>query len=67
MNTETLKGNWKQWKGQMKKQWGKLTDNDIRQAEGSYDRLVGKIQSRYGYKLEEARKEVDRFFDKISN
>lgn len=48
MNSETFKGQWKQFKGALKQQWGKLTDDDLLQIEGDYDKFVGKVQERYG-------------------
>jgi uncharacterized protein YjbJ (UPF0337 family) len=61
MNKDTLTGQWKQVMGEIKKQWGRLTDNDLTQAEGSYDKLVGRIQERYGYARDQAQREVDNF------
>lgn len=61
MNKDTLAGQWKQVMGEIKKQWGRLTDNDLTQAEGSYDKLVGRIQERYGYARDQAQREVDNF------
>ena len=48
MNTDQMKGNWKQFVGKAKETWGKLTDNDWRIVEGKRDHLVGRIQERYG-------------------
>jgi len=62
MNKETVKGQWKQLKGQVRKQWGKLTDDDLDQIHGNAEILAGKIQERYGRAKDEAQKEVDRFF-----
>lgn len=45
-------------KGSVKKQWGKLTDDDIAQVEGDYDQLVGRIQERYGVARDEAEKQI---------
>ena len=61
MNTNTLEGNWNQLKGEAKKRWGKLTNNDLEIIEGKRDVLVGRIQERYGKAREEAEKEVDQF------
>jgi len=61
MNTDQIQGKWLQWKGAAKTQWGKLTDDDLTQAEGSADKLAGFVQERYGYAKERAREEVDRF------
>ena len=60
MNADILKGKWKQVRGDAKKWWGKLTDDDLDQIEGERDKLVGRIQERYGYAREEAEAEVDR-------
>lgn len=61
MNKEEMKGKWNQLKGNIKKRWGKLSDDDITRIEGDRDQLVGKIQERYGHSKEEAEKEVDDF------
>lgn len=58
MNKDQADGNWKQFKGKVKEKWGKLTDDDLTVVEGKRDQLVGKIQERYGYKKEEAEKEL---------
>ena len=62
MNTETIKGSWKQLKGKIKERWGKLTDDDLAVIEGKKDQLVGKLQERYGYAREQAKKEADDFY-----
>jgi uncharacterized protein YjbJ (UPF0337 family) len=62
MNTDQIKGQWRQLKGAAKTQWGKLTDDELLQIEGNADRLVGLVQERYGYAKEQAQDEVDRFF-----
>jgi uncharacterized protein YjbJ (UPF0337 family) len=59
MNWDEIKGNWKQFKGQAKVQWGKLTDDDLTRVEGNRDILVGRIQERYGIAKEEARRQVE--------
>jgi uncharacterized protein YjbJ (UPF0337 family) len=61
MNSDTLKGQWKQVRGKVKQQWGKLTDDDLDQIDGQYDQLVGKIQEAYGRGREEAEREVRSF------
>ena len=60
-NQETMKGKWNQLKGEARQQWGKLTDDDIERIAGDKDKLVGKLQERYGYEKEEAKKEVDEW------
>lgn len=61
MNTEQIKGQWKQIKGEIRKQWGKLTDDEIEMIAGEKDKLVGKLQEKYGYTKEEAERQVDNF------
>ena len=58
MNREMIEGQWKQLKGSVQKQWGKLTDNDIDQMQGDYEKMVGKIQERYGVARDEAERQV---------
>jgi uncharacterized protein YjbJ (UPF0337 family) len=60
MNTDTIQGNWKQLKGRIKEQWGKLTDDDLTVINGQKDQLVGKLQERYGYSKEQAEREIER-------
>ncbi len=66
MNTDTIKGNWKQMKGKVKAQWGKLTDDQLDRIEGEKDQLVGSIQEAYGMSRDKAEKEVDGFFSRNS-
>jgi uncharacterized protein YjbJ (UPF0337 family) len=61
MNSDTLKGQWHQLKGEVKTQWGKLTDSDMDQIAGQSEKLIGAIQTRYGYARERAEKEVNDF------
>ena len=67
MNRNELEGNWKQMKGRVQEEWGKLTDDDVDQIEGRWKVLVGTIQERYGKTESEASKEVDRWFDRVSD
>jgi len=64
MNEDKLKGNWKQFKGQLKETWGKITDDEIQQIDGNYDQLVGKLQEKYGTEKEKAREEINEFIGK---
>ncbi|WP_428519187.1 CsbD family protein [Pseudorhodoplanes sp.] len=52
-------GNWKRVKGSVKERWGKLTHNEIQQAQGRREALNGFIQSRYGIDGESADREID--------
>jgi uncharacterized protein YjbJ (UPF0337 family) len=63
VNRDILKGKWTQLKGGIRTRWGKLTDDDLTQIEGEAEKLIGKLQERYGYKREEAEREVDDFLN----
>lgn len=63
MNRDILEGQWKQIKGKVKQQWGRLTDDELDVMTGSYDELAGLIQERYGYSREEAVNELDMFLE----
>jgi uncharacterized protein YjbJ (UPF0337 family) len=58
MNWEQAKGQWMQVKGSVRKQWGKLTDDDLDVIAGEREKLAGKIQERYGMTKEEAEKQI---------
>jgi uncharacterized protein YjbJ (UPF0337 family) len=61
MNWDTIKGKWKQVRGEAQRKWGKLTDDDLDVAEGNRDKLAGKIQERYGVAKDEAERQVDEW------
>lgn len=58
MNKDRIEGNWKQFKGKVKEQWGKLTDDDLDVIAGKRDQLVGRIQERHGVSKDIADKQV---------
>ncbi|NLC54485.1 MAG: CsbD family protein [Erysipelothrix sp.] len=61
MNKDTLEGKWEQLKGNVQKQWGKLTNDDLDVIKGDAKILAGKVQERYGITKEEAEKQVEDF------
>jgi len=58
MNWDRIEGNWKQFKGSARQQWGKLSDGQLEATAGQRDKLVGKIQETYGISKEESEKQV---------
>lgn len=58
MNWDVLEGNWKQAKGKVRQQWGKLTDDQLDMVSGKRDQLLGKIQECYGIARDEAERQV---------
>ncbi len=61
MNWDQIEGKWKQFRGQAKEQWGKLTDDDLDTVAGKRDQMVGKVQEKYGIAKEEAERQVDEW------
>jgi len=59
MNQDQIQGTWDQVKGKAKRIWAELTDDDIKRAEGSVDKLYGVIQERFGDAKESIKKKID--------
>jgi uncharacterized protein YjbJ (UPF0337 family) len=62
VNEDTFAGQWKQMRGTLKSWWGYLSDDDFEQIGGQKDKLIGKIQEKYGYSRESAQREVEQRF-----
>ncbi|MBK8063445.1 MAG: CsbD family protein [Betaproteobacteria bacterium] len=58
MNWDRIEGNWKQFRGNVQEQWGKLTDDQLDVIEGSRERLAGRIQEAYGITVDAAEKQL---------
>jgi uncharacterized protein YjbJ (UPF0337 family) len=61
MNWDQVEGKWHQFAGKIRSKWAKLTNDDWSLVGSKKDQLVGKLQERYGYKKDQAEKEVDDF------
>jgi uncharacterized protein YjbJ (UPF0337 family) len=61
MNKDIFKGKWMQVKGDVRGWWGKLTDDDVAQIQGDAEKMIGKLQERYGYTRENAERELNDF------
>ena len=61
MNSDQLEGKYKQIKGDYKQKYAKLTDDDWEYAEGSFDKVIGKIQEKYGKSKEEIKREINEW------
>ena len=65
MNWDRVQGNWKQFTGKVKEQWGKLTDDDIARINGNRQQLEGELQAKYGYAKDKAKQEVDNWCNRL--
>jgi len=66
MNWDRVEGNWKQFKGQVQQQWGKLTDDDLDVIQGNQTELAGRLQERYGYAKDEAQRQIDSWMKSVN-
>ncbi len=67
MNQDRVEGNWLQFKGKVKEQWGKLTDDDLDVIAGKRDQLLGKLQERLGVTKEEAETQISAWHERNPN
>lgn len=65
MNSDVIKGKWKQLSGRIQERWGNLTNDDLDVVEGHSEYLEGKLQERYGWTKEQAQQEVRDFSSKL--
>lgn len=65
MKDSKLQGKWDQLKGVIREFWGELTGDDVDFIAGQRDRLIGKIEERYGLPRQEAEKKVDEVIDRL--
>lgn len=65
MNQDVIQGKWAQIKGDAKTFFGKLTDDDMMQVQGNSEKMIGKLQERYGYTREQAEAEWGKFSKSI--
>jgi len=65
VNEDIVKGKWSGLKGEAKKKWGKLTNDNQMKISGQKEKLVGALQTKYGYAKEKAGKGYKAFHNKI--
>jgi len=66
MNWDQVQGTWKQHKGKIMSNWGKLTDDDVASINGKRAELLGLLQSRYGHAKEQAELEIDKWIEQLN-
>ena len=62
---DQIAGNWHKFKGEVRRQWGKLTDDELEVINGNREKLLGKIQERYGIARNQAERDLDDWFKKL--
>jgi len=66
LNCDRVAGNWRQIKGKVQQQCGKLTNDDLNLVEGKRTELVGRIQERYGIRRDEAERQIDSWLRNLT-
>ncbi len=59
MDWNIIEGKWHEFKGLARQEWGKLSRDELEEIAGKKDRLVGKLQQKYGYASDEAARQAD--------
>lgn len=67
MNWTQVEGKWDQFKGKVRSQWSKLTDDDLQNLQGKREQLVGKVVERYGLAKEEAEKQIEAWLAAVDD
>ncbi len=65
MKWDTVEGSWNEFKGRVREQWGRLTNDEVDVIAGRRDKLVGKLQEHYGISREEAERQVREWTDML--
>tara|TARA_B100000123_G_scaffold256786_1_gene220202 strand:- start:1157 stop:1516 length:360 start_codon:yes stop_codon:yes gene_type:complete len=65
MNWDQIAGRWKQVRGHVKREWGRLTEDDVDRVDGQREKLVGLIQEAYGIEREEADRQIRNWFSRL--
>ena len=66
MNWDQIEGRWNEMKGKLRTKWGKLTDDDLEAIQGKRVELMGRLQQRYGFKKDEAEKNIDEWIKSVN-
>ena len=66
-NSDTLKGQWKQIKGEVRRHWGRFTDDEVEEMKGERQHLLGKVQEKYGLAKDEAEDQLAEFLKKVKD
>jgi uncharacterized protein YjbJ (UPF0337 family) len=61
MNWDIIAGDWKQFKGQVKEKWGKLSNDQLDMIAGRRDQLAGMVQETYGITKDQAERQIKAF------
>jgi uncharacterized protein YjbJ (UPF0337 family) len=61
MHRNEISGQWTQFKGRLKEQWGELTDAELEAIAGNREQLIGKLQEKHGLTKDEAERQLEEW------
>lgn len=64
-NQDIIKGNWRQFKGELQKSWGQLTDDEVEQTKGEFNSVYGLLQKKYGAEKEGLKDKLSQFYSRF--
>lgn len=67
MNSDIIKGKWTEIKGDLRKAWGKITDDEWEQTKGDATSMAGILQQRYGFAKDDATSKINSVLDRYDN
>lgn len=71
MNKNTVDGTWHEFKGEVRRVWGKLTGDELESTKGDMESISGLIEQKYGEKKDEITRKLvemkDKFADKTKS
>ena len=59
MSWDQIQVNWTLFKGKVRNNWAKLTDEDVTRIGGRRKELARRLQARYGFAKAEAEREIE--------
>lgn len=67
MNQSQIAGKWKEIKGELRKAWGDLTDDEVEQTKGNMESISGLIQQKFGLTKDQAKERLEKVYSKFED
>ena len=65
MNSDIIRGKWKEIKGEVVRSWGKITEDELEQTRGDFVKIAGLVQQKYGETKESVRARLNQFINNL--
>lgn len=67
MDRNVIEGKWREIKGDLRKAWGKITDDEWEQTKGNVTSMAGILQQRYGFAKDDAASKINSVLERYDN